>query len=282
MTTATISWPDIDVPERVGFEQSPLVLTVCQVRYSPMLAVSHPPAVAPFQQAIMDQYPIAAQQQEQNVQIHVEGNPDLNQASIQSSLGAIAWRFGDLDETWTVVLTPEFLTLETRVYRDFSDFADRMERLLGALDKTIHPVVGLRIGLRYVNEIRLAENEWRAAIRSDLLGPLAIPQFGAVAKQSIQHLQFVEPNGIRVNMQHGLFPNGSVVNPRPGEAPPDGPFYLLDFDVYQEFKPGSLSLKPRTVLGHVWQFHEVVSRLFRWSVTEDYTTTLGRVSDGTG
>lgn len=282
MSTATIDWLDLDVPERVVFERSPLVLAVCQVKFSPMLSVSNPTAVAPFQQVIMDQYPLASQQQEQNVKIHVEGNPDFNQASVQSSLGAIAWRFGDLEDTWTVVLTPEFLTLETRVYRDFSDFVDRMARLLGALDKTIHPTVGLRIGLRYVNEIRLSKNEWRTAIRSDLLGTLAVPQFGDAVKQSFQHMQFVGPNGILVNMQHGLFPTGTIVDPRPDEVSPDGPFYLVDIDVYQEFKPGSLSMKPRAILDYVWQYHEVVSRLFRWSVTEDYTTTQGRVSDGSG
>lgn len=279
MSSATIDWLGLDVPERVVFEQPPLVLTVCQVKFAPMLSVSNPTAVAPFQQAILDLYPLASQ--EQNVQIHVEGNPDLSQASVQSSLGAIAWRFSDLEDTWTVVLAPEFLTLETRAYRDFSDFADRMERLLGALDKTIHPTVGLRIGLRYVNEIRFPENEWRTAIRSDLLGTLAVPQFGDAAKQSFQYMQFLGPDEVCVNMHHGLFLSGTVVNPRPGDIPPDGPFYLLDIDVYQEFKPGSLAMKPRAVLDAVWQYHEVVSLLFRWSVTEAYTATLGRIPDGT-
>jgi uncharacterized protein (TIGR04255 family) len=277
MSTATTSWLDLDVPGRVVFTNSPLVLTVCQVRFSPILGVSNPTVVAPFQQAIIDQYPVASHAQDQNVQVHVEGSPGGNQASVQSSLGSITWRFTDFENTWTVVLTPEFLTLETRGYGDFSEFEDRLERLLGALDKTIHPTVGLRIGLRYVNEIRPAGGDWRTAIRPDLLGALALPPFGDTAVQSFQQLLFRQPDGVRVNLHHGLFPNGSVVDPRPGQMATDGPFYLIDIDVYQEFKPGELSMKPRAVRDYVRKYHEFVSTLFRWSVTEDYTASLERV-----
>lgn len=276
METTATGWNSLPIPERIVFAQTPLSLAVCQVQFSPMLSVSNPTAVAPFQQDIIDQYPLASQIQAQNVQFHVEGNPEQNHASVQSSLGAVNWRFTDLTDTWTVVLTPEFLTLETRAYQDFSEFGERMGRLLGALDKTIHPSVGLRIGLRYVNEIRSPGDEWKSAIRSELLGALAVPQFIDVVAQSIQQLQFRQQDGMRVNLQHGFFPSGSVVAPSDHQSPPVGAFYLLDIDVFQEFAPGELSMKPRVVSEHIQRYHDVLSQLFRWSVTEEYTTILGR------
>jgi uncharacterized protein (TIGR04255 family) len=278
MSITASDWLDLDVPPREVFERSPLVLALCQVRYSPVLSVSSPMSVAPFQQAIIDRYPVTSE--ERNVNVQVSGDFSTNQASVQSSLGPVSWRFADTDDTWTVVLTPEFLTLETRSYHDFADFVDRLDYLLRALAKHIGPRVGLRIGLRYVNEVRPDNQDWASVVRPELLGPLFVPALARHTKQAIQHVQLRGPDGVGVNIQHGLFPEGTVINPRPDVTPPSSPFYLFDVDVYQEFRPGVLPVKATVVCDHVRQYHDVVSRLFRWSVTEAYTATLGRRSDG--
>jgi uncharacterized protein (TIGR04255 family) len=273
-------WPAIDVPERVVFRETPLVLTLCQVRYSPVLSVSNPVSVAPFQAAIIDQYPLMEQINEQNLKVRVEGSPTGNQASLQSNTGSTNWRFSDVEDVWTVVLTQDFVTLETRAYREFGDFENRLERVLGALDKTIHPPVVLRVGLRYVDEIRLGEGGWKTAIRPELLGALAEPELSSAVVQSFQQLQFKTPDAIGVTLQHGFIPSGTAVSPRRDETPPDGPFYVLDVDVFEEFKPGELALKPRLIRERVRKYHDISSTLFRWSVTKEYTTTLGRIANG--
>jgi uncharacterized protein (TIGR04255 family) len=278
MSIAALDWLDLSAPPRVVFEQTPLALALCQIQYSPVLSISSPVAVAPFQQAILDRYPVTSQ--EQNIKVQVEGNVVANQASVQSSLGSVSWRFADTADTWTVVLTQDFLTLETRAYHDFSDFLNRLEHLLRALSKHIRPRIGLRIGLRYVNEIRQDRQDWTTVVRPELLGPLAVPQLAGYARQAIQHMQLQGPDGVGINIQHGLFPEGTVVNPPLGSGPPSGPFYLLDIDVYEEFKPGMLSVKPAVICGYVQRYHGVVSQIFRWSVTEAYTATLGRRLDG--
>lgn len=280
MVATTLDWIDFDVPERVVFEHPPLVLALCQIRFSPMLSVTRPAAVSAFQDAIINDYPVMKQSQEQNISFQVEGGPILNQASVESTLGSVTWQFKDVEDTWTVVLTPDFLTLETRAYNHFSDFLNRLEKLVGALVKTIRPTVGLRIGLRYIDEIRPGHAEWSHVIRPELLGALAVPQLGTIATLSIQRMHFRGPDGISINIQHGALPPGTIVNPRPNEEAPETAFYLFDTDVYQEFKPGELSVKPRIIRDHVEQYHEVASRLFRWAVTEEYTSTLRRGSNG--
>jgi uncharacterized protein (TIGR04255 family) len=278
MSIATLAWLDLDVPPRVVFERTPLALALCQVRYAPMLGVSNPATVAPFQQAIIDEYPVSSQ--DQNVNIRVEGS--LNQASIKSNVGSISWRFTDTVDTWTTVLTPEFVALETRVYSDFSEFLSRLDRVLRVLAKHIRPPIGQRIGLRYVNEIRPGHSDWASIICPELLGALAVSPIAAYATQSIQQIQLRGPDGVGVNLQHGAIPGGTVVQPRPGADPAEGPFYLLDIDVFQEFKPGSLTVKAGVIRDRVERYHDIVSRLFRWSVSEAYTATLGRRLDGTG
>jgi uncharacterized protein (TIGR04255 family) len=280
MTVATLDWLDLEAPPRTVFERTPLALALCQVRYAPMLNVSSPAVVAPFQQAILDDYPIASQ--EHNVSIHVEGEfgKSQAQASVESGLGSISWRFTDTDDNWTVVLNPEFVTLETRAYRHFSDFLARLDRVLKALAKYIRPTVGARIGLRYINEVRQDELAWSSVIRPELLGTLAVPELAVRTHQSVQQVLFRWPEGDRgVNITHGLLSGGAVVTPRRNGEPPSGPFYLLDFDVYQEFKPGALLVKSGPICERVKQYHDVVSLLFRWSVTEAYAATLGRRED---
>jgi uncharacterized protein (TIGR04255 family) len=280
MTVAVPDWIDFDVPERVVFTDPPLVLALCQIRFSTMLNVTQAAAVSAFQQAIIDDYPVMAQAHEQSISFQVAGNLAFEQASVQAKSGTVTWQFKDIENTWTVVLTPDFLTLETRAYNDFSDFLNRLEKLVGALAKTIRPLVGLRIGLRYVDEIRPGHSEWKRVIRPELLGALAVPRLATIADQSFQFMHFRAPDGIGVNVMHGAMPAGTVINPRPGEEAPETVFYLLDTDVYQEFKPGELAIKPRVIREHVERFHEVVSRFFRWAVTEEYMSTLPRVSNG--
>lgn len=277
MSKAAPEWLDLKAPPRRVFERTPLILALCQVRYAPMLNVTNPIAVAPFQEAIIGDYPVLSQ--EQNVNVHVEG--DLNRASVQHSSGSTSWRFTDTEDTWTVVLTTEFLTLETRSYSDFSEFLTRLKKVMTALAKSIRPSVGKRIGLRYVNEIRPGNSDgtsdWTSIIRPELLGALAIPQIAGFAKHSIQLIQLQGPSDIGVNIQHGSFPQGTVVTPRSDTEYLSDSFYLVDVDVYQEFKPGELYVKPKAICDFVEKYHEILSLLFRWSITEDYMATLGEV-----
>jgi len=194
------------------------------------------------------------------------------------SYAQVAWYFSDNDDNWSLKLTPDSLTLETRTYEHFSSFVDRLEIVLRALAKHIRPSVGTRIGLRYINEIRQNELDWELVIRPELLGPLALPQFASATQQIVQQVLLRRDAGMGVNISHGLL-LGSVVNPRPGTPSPSGPLYLIDIDVFQDFKAGELLVNAPAVLRHVEEFHGIISRVFRWAITESYAETLGRRED---
>jgi len=254
-------------------------LAVCQVRYSPELKVANPLAVAPFQEAISDLFPVLSPSQ--NVSIHVEGEIGGAQTSSQVSVGSfaqVAWRFSDNDDNWTLTLTPDSLTLESRTYERFPSYLARLESVLRALAKYVRPSIGTRIGLRYINEIRQDEVDWASVIRPELLGPLALPQFAHTAQQAIQQILLRGEEGVVININHGLL-TGNVVNPRPAAQPETGPFYLLDIDVFRDFKPGELLVRAAPVRRHVEGFHSLISQVFRWAITETYAETLGRRDD---
>jgi uncharacterized protein (TIGR04255 family) len=175
-----------------------------------------------------------------------------------------------------VALTTEFVTLETRSYADFQDFLDRLREVLDALVNIFRPTIGTRVGLRYVNELRPGHEDWSRVVRPELLGPLAVPEVGALVVHADQQFQLRDPDGLAVQLAHGLVPGGSSVQPKLGEEPAQTPFYLLDMDVFQEFPhPGSLLMDPAAICTRVATFHEVVSRLFRWAITPEFAATLG-------
>jgi uncharacterized protein (TIGR04255 family) len=87
-------------------------------------------------------------------------------------------------------------------------------------------------------------------------------------------LRFSEDQSIQI--RHGFFPDGSTVQPRPGESPRTGPFYLLDFDMFRLFSaPARLDMEPDTIDGYVVRYHDEIEKVFRWSLTEDFTKSLG-------
>jgi uncharacterized protein (TIGR04255 family) len=269
--------PDVPV---VVFERSPLVLTICQCQFTTVLGVNDPSFVAPFQRAIRQSYPVAKQVDQITVGIGFgSGEAKVQEERKASNL----WQFSDVEGAWTVVLAPSFLSLETRAYKHFSDFSERLHEVLVALTEHVEPALGTRLGLRYINELRLEPGQADWPIKSELLGPLAVPGLKEFAVQAMQQLQFRYPDHQGVSIHHGYFPQGTIVQPLPGQTSLDQPFYLLDVDIFREFPiPGSsgISMDPDVIGKHVEAFNKAAYRLFRWAITDDYASLIGGGSDG--
>jgi uncharacterized protein (TIGR04255 family) len=260
-------------PERVVFERPPLVLAVFQVQFSNLPEVTDGAYIEPFRLAIEDQYPSVTPSKQLAVQLDLlSGQPRRSETT--------QWQFADKEADWTVVLAPNFLTLEARRYEHFEEFVSRLHSLMSHLAEHIRPKVGTRLGLRYINEMRVGTEKLSSIVRPELLGLLAVDEFERHAAQASQEmlLSFSEDQAIQI--RHGFFPDGSVVQPRPGEAPATGPFYLLDFDMFREFSaPVWLNMEPDFVAAYVVSYHDEIEKVFRWSLTEAFTQSLGVRND---
>lgn len=257
-----------DMP-RVIFERSPLMLAVCQVRFSPILSVTDSAYVAPFQRAIQKDYPILQSKETVEVEVSLESDTPKMRRSSQ-------WQFSDTEENWFIVLAQDFLTLEARRYEYFEDFLQRLRKALTALIECLQSSIGSRIGLRYINEIRDPKMPWASVINRELLGPLAVAEIGDYAALAVQELRLRFPDNESVTIRHGLMPGKSTVQSSRGEQLDTGPFYLLDFDVFRTFTtPDSLPMDSEDICQHIAQYHCAIDRLFRWSVTEEFSKSLG-------
>jgi len=255
-------------------EHPPLVLALCQLRFSGVLAVADPAIVAPFQRAIQSKYPVTVPTQEVELVFGIGPNQSALRHEQHSSP---QYQFTDQDDNWKIVLSQDFLSLETRNYEHFDDFLARLREALDALVKYIQPIVGTRIGLRYINEIRSDNMSWSDIIRRELLGPIAVPEFTENTLQiaSTQQLLLRYANEQGINIQSGFIPAGTSVRPRQAEEIKEKEYYLLDIDVFREFPPfRALSMDTDVISHHVEMFHKTIYRMFRWSVTDQYLSTL--------
>ncbi len=239
----------------VIFNRTPLKLVICQVRFSVLLRFSDGAFVAPFHEAIVDEYPTPDREQVLGWEISPE-------KGVQSSPPTMVWRFTSADQAWSVVLGEAALTLEVRGYRAIDDFAPRFERLVIAARDHLGVRQRLRLGLRYINEFRRADVEtvadWAALFRPEFVGFVGTDLIEGNATQQTVQAQFETPMGT-FNIRHGLF-SGAAVQPPPQDA---GKFYLLDMDY---FDSRSVPLEVPSTTERLRAYNDLMYRFFRWAI----------------
>lgn len=263
-----VPFPDVPV---VVFGNAPLVLAVCQVRFPTMFGLVSPDRLAPFQNALRLDYPVATQGAQIIFTAGVAGQPPAGGPSLQ-------WTFSSQQGDWGVTVANEFVALETRTYPNIDEFMVRVRRVLDAFVDAFGQLNPQRVGFRYINEIRLGENvDYRQVIRPELLGALGLPNFDSAA-QAVQEIILRFEGGHGMTVRHGLFPVGSTVMAAKPLAE-NGPFYLLDFDAFTDRSalPGP-SPSVEDVCAALREYNGGVHRLFRWAVTPVYVDSLKEVA----
>lgn len=192
--------------ERCKYQNSQLMDVVCQLRFPTILSItaSEP---AQFQEAIRMEYPRYAAQKERPAP-KVTGlgtdHPTLEQQPPVTN-----FCFVSDNGKWRVNLTNRFIALSTQDYRDWEDFAARLDRILAAFISCYQPFYFERIGLRYINafsreNLGLADVPWSELIEPPYLGVLAegdVPE-QAVAKSAMD-VEMALPHGCRLKLHAG-------------------------------------------------------------------------------
>ena len=254
-------------------ERHPLTQVLCQIQFSPVLRIRQDEAVIGFQEAIRHTYPRYAKQQGMELLITPEGVQ-------QQPLGTAALhRFDDSDGVFTAILSSEFIALETRKYTDIDDFVGRIVALAETVQEHYSPDEIQRVGLRFINELRLSapdpKDEMQDAIAPVLLGAAGSDELVDVVGGAQQVLELTGDDG-RMLVRHGLHPQGgttvvdafTLANPLRPEL--QQPFYLLDIDAFRE---GSVRYSIDGIESTLRGFNEDTRSFFAWGVREDYRRT---------
>lgn len=245
--------------ERVRLQKAPLRLVIGQIRFTIMPRFEQKPFIAAFQEAIRAHYPKVSREASVTYQ--------LSPVGVNPSPGETLWRFSSRDNRWAVIVGESAITLESRAYSTMSDYLDRFTQILQAASKTLDIADRLRLGLRYINEIRYPHAEtfaqWRTLFNPEFASFDAASLLNGKVDHTLQEIQVNRSDGV-LAIRHGLL-SGAIVTPLPQEQPVAGQFYLLDFDYYDLTE---CDLDILATVKQMQNYNDLVYRFFRWTLSE--------------
>jgi uncharacterized protein (TIGR04255 family) len=253
-----------DYPQ-VRFSRSPLKQVVAQIRFPALLRLGEISSVASFQDRIRGSYPEFQREQRAAFQVPVEQPSSL--------LTEAYYRFSDREGRWSVRLTEASLTLETKSYLTADDLAARFQQVLGAAQETLGLDERQRLGLRYLNELRVPEvttlAHWSQWLRPEFVG-FSAPLFDEPVEHTAQEVRVRRADGV-FTVRHGLLKGSSLLPGKTGEPLAAEPFYLLDLDYWDARR---VPLDVKATLEQLQSFSRFIYRFFRWTLSDSLYSAL--------
>ncbi|MGH3220760.1 MAG: TIGR04255 family protein [Streptosporangiaceae bacterium] len=193
-------------------------------------------------------------------------------------------RFATRDQTTAVTFGAQSVVLETTKHQTFEHLSALVRVSVEARQK-VAPVDGLmRLGLRYVDEVRVPDicdgaTGWAEWVDASLLGPATVgAQLGLVPEQWQGATVFGRGGGRQVTVQYGpregfaVMPGGALQR----STPPPGAFFLLDIDSYWVATGEVPEFTAEAIVELCSDLHEPVSRLFESLITDRLRTEVLR------
>jgi uncharacterized protein (TIGR04255 family) len=152
-------------------------------------------------------------------------------------------RFTVRDRTMAIALTEGTLTIETTNYGHYPKFRETLEKAIATVSDFLQPDGVTRIGMRYIDEIRIPEvseaKDWSSWIDPSLDAPVSQEMLEAGLTPSGWEgaAQYETGQNQRLVIRYGAR-SGFVVNPTTPlkrlNPPLPGPLFFFDFDSYWE------------------------------------------------
>ncbi len=243
---------------RILFPKAALELCLVQVRFPSAPHFSEERHLSAFKEELADEYPLPSSEQAMNITVTPQG--------VSQSPGGNLIRLATVDYSWSIVITNELVSLETRHYSDIDDLSRRFQRVLEQVVKHFKPRLQLRFGLRYINEFRIQQGDnfegWHKLLNPELFGISGSNILGGTVEQTIAETRTRRDNGTLL-LRHGYLQGTTVapIGPRPPKA---GPFYMLDLDYFDE-TPTPFEVNPTA---RMQVYNDVLYSIFRWCIGE--------------
>lgn len=256
---------DVDYT-RVPLERAPLVLVLCQLRFSKRPELEQRTVIEAIRVHLGDEYPDIEPQDIQ--QAHFQFGPpgfELHQRSGKSHT------LRSPHHDWRIVISSAVANLIAPTYSDRTDFLDRVTALRRAVaDAGGVPAVE-RVGVRYVSRVTDEDflDHLDHYVIPEVLGASDLPT--AEGTELIQSMfdMAVQRDSTTGRVRAGLVPGG--VTPDPAVEPADGPAWLIDVDMWDaSYRPTDDTVDERAAELAASQY-----QLFRWLVTEEFLTYFG-------
>jgi len=273
------------------YPNAPLQLVAFELRYpfSPRLGTNE--AITFFDEQLKGMLPVVEPLGEQ-VFMFVGGrtgqDPPVPPAATLPSTKSL-FRLTSRSRTTAVTVSGSNTIIETSNYERYGKFRLLVKRVLDALAEFGHPVGIERVGLRYIDEVRVPSvttpaGDWSRYITPWLLaakdvGPAAYAELEPLSWQGV--LEYARGERMAVVMRFGAL-NGLAVNPdgplRLAKRQEPGPFFLIDVDSFWAAKPDDEieEFSADRVLELSDSLHQPIRALFEAAVTDDLRNEILR------
>jgi uncharacterized protein (TIGR04255 family) len=182
---------------------------------------------------------------------------------------ATRWMFADKERRTAVVLAPEFVVLETSRYDVFDSFADAFEKILVEIRDVAKVELAERLGLRYVDLVRVEQGEAFEPLFQQGLHGVAGDGLFSDARHRYEMIGDTKVGKLvlRLTRTRGAWlPPDLVAEDLNYEATPprDEAVSILDIDHFSE---SQRDFEPTALVKQLWELHDFTDKAFREAVT---------------
>lgn len=242
--------------------KSPLVLVLCQVRFTPVLAIAE--YVPRIQDHLRKRgYPHVRSAPTQEVVISPTG-PQVTQRA--------RWVLQDKALTRSIILSDSFVAFETTAYGVFEEFVEDLALAVNTVAEAVQQLFIQRVGLRYVDLLRSTNGEnWREYIRSELHG-LTSPVFRAGTQLQLHQSTAETAHGTMVlrifqNREAQVLPPDLIEEAASVKVvPPPATGELLTLLDLDHFGDTGRDYEAGAVEQQAWLLHDDLDHVFREGV----------------
>lgn len=261
----------MDYPQREVFPSSPLALVAAEVRFNDSARLRQQTTIDAISIDLESTFPVQEPFQEADFEMRLGSSPQMMQTSGRTFKNSVS--------TTVATLAAGRLTLETTAYTDYAEFRQLMLVCCRAIvDAGVTPALQ-RIGLRYIDEIRVPDDgvrdarQWGRWINPRLVGHLGVGPMDAAVRQAEGVATYNLPDDRGLNVRFAALQGGAVVSPsalvrRPFDA--SLPLFVLDFDGYREFSaPDATLFSTDVVAATLDAVHTPTGTAFQESITDN-------------
>ncbi len=238
-------------------KRSPLVFVLAQLRFSQVPSIEE--KIGKFQESFLQKGYLRFEEK-------IQQNISLIPPEFQSTSSRF-WIFGNRENTRAIVLSKDFLVLQTTDYDRFEPFIEEMKDILEQLGTLSPPGLVVRIGLRYVDAFKLDEGEKLDDYLQAGLAGYKINKFdpNEILHQSLVHGKTADGEFIlRVNQNKaGLSLPGDLAQ---HPLKPSHTFQMGDSVAIMDFDHFNLSERDfeiGAIISSFWKMHQHVDAMFQ-------------------
>ncbi|MGW5137558.1 TIGR04255 family protein [Nocardia beijingensis] len=258
-------------PNREVFPDTPLALVAAEIRFTDSPRLRQQATLDAVALALESNFPYVQQTQQEALQFVVTPGG----AAPAPAPSPVVMT--NQTTTASVSLTPSSVVYETTAYTEFPDLLEMVGAACRALlDAGVRPAIR-RIGLRYIDEVRVPDQildvrEWSNWIDPRLIDHLHVAPKGLPVQTTQCVTTYDLGEGRGFHFRFAAFGGGAVVQPHTLRRPrafEEGPLFVLDFDGYQEFDAQSaVELDRDVVLKCLTAVHAPAGEAFQNSITD--------------